>query len=151
VKSVDGNDPTDDGQRIILFIVVVNDILRRVVRKLIAKSAHLSVCGEANSVEQAVESLGNCLVKPEIVLVDLFSPEKDAAIMFHLKERYAGIRVLAISAYEGAEVALRAFAAGANGYLLKEELTNLDEVVAEVIKGRGFISQKVKDQLSKHE
>lgn len=151
MKSVDGNDPTDDGQRIILFIVVVNDILRRVVRKLIAKSAHLSVCGEANSVEQAVEKIGNCLVKPEIVLVDLFSPEKDAAIMFHLKERYAGIRVLAISAYEGAEVALRAFAAGANGYLLKEELTNLDEVVAEVIKGRGFISQKVKDQLSKHE
>ena len=122
-----------DEAKISIFIVVVHNTLREVVRTLIEKSAHLILCGEASSIEEAIEKIGRCLLKPEVVLVDIFSPSKDVTLVPSLKARSPGIQLLATSGYNEPDIALRTLAAGAAGYLLKEELTRLDEVVAEMM------------------
>ena len=139
---------SNGGERIPIFIVVVHDVLRAVVRTLVEKSANLIFCGEACSVEEALEKIGSSLLKPEVVLVDIFSPFKDVNLVSSLKERYPDIQILAISGYDEPNIALGALAAGAEGYLLKEELIRLDEVIAEVLKNCGFISEMVQERVN---
>lgn len=55
--------------------------------------------------------------------------------------------VLAISGFPHLEIVRRILAEGADGCLMKEEMTELDKAVVRLSKGKCFISESIKELL----
>lgn len=130
-----------------IFVVIVNNTLRNLVCEFITRFSHLTVCGVACSVEEALVTIGQAPLQPEVALIDVFAPEKDIPGIYLLKERYPSLHILAVSGYYKRETALNTLAAGADVYLMKEELNELEQAVNEIMKGKHYISQKVQSLL----
>lgn len=132
-------------------ILIVDDhaIVRHGISLLLSKHPEFAVCGEAGSVEealQAAERLG-----PDIALVDLTLKDRSGLeLLRELRERFPVIRPLVVSMHDEAEYAERALRAGARGYVMKE---NADEVIVDalrtVMKGEVYASPEVSARMLK--
>lgn len=80
---------------------------------------------------------------PDLILVDVSMPEM-SGIEFarHLKDRREDTKILAVSAYANDVYVRSMFNAGANGYLLKDNVaTELVSAVRTIIDGGRWISE----------
>lgn len=118
----DGNF-TGCGEKIPVFMVVVNDLLRKTIRQLIEACPSLAFCGEADSSQKIVQQIESSLIKPKVVLWDVFTPEADIASISRFKVSYPGIHVLCISGHYEHDLVPQTLAAGASGYLVKDEIS----------------------------
>jgi signal transduction histidine kinase len=94
----------------------------------------LSVIGEADSGVRALELVPE--LRPDVVLMDVRMPFMDGIeATRHLKERFPGIGVVALSGHEDQGVVREMLVAGASGYVLKdsdgEEILNAVQKAAE--------------------
>lgn len=139
------------GEKISVFVVVVHKLLRKVIRQLIEASPHLAFCGEASSSKQIFKKIESCLLKPEVLLFDVYNPNVDIAFIPRLRELYPDIQILGISGHYEREYIRRALTAGVNGYLMKDEISVdlLPEAIFHLKMGTAFISPKAKALLDR--
>lgn len=126
--------------------MVVHAHLRKVVRKLIEVSPQLSFCGEASSSTHTFKKIENCLLRPEVLLFDIFNPTIDIAFISRLKELYPDVRVLGICGHYRQEYVRSVLNAGASGFLMKDEISvdELSKAIYHLKMGTVFISAKAK-------
>ena len=105
-------------------VLLVDDhpIVRQGLAQLIEREADLSVCGEADTLADAldaVESLG-----PDVVLVDLLLRDNDDGFQLIklLHARFPALPLLVLSMHKESLYAERALRAGARGYIMKHEV-----------------------------
>lgn len=81
-------------------------------------------------------------LQPELVVVDIALAEGNLADLLHaIRDRAPAAKVLLLSAHDEPTVASAAFAAGADGFVLKRAIaTDLLQAVDAVIAGRRFLS-----------
>ena len=90
----------------------------RLLGKLLLRN--LYDVAEAASATEGLELVASLL--PDVVLLDIRLPDKDGWTILKLiraDERFAGVRVVMVSAHVMAEAAEQARALGADGYIIK--------------------------------
>src|SRR5262245_22975606 len=104
-------------------IMTVDDhpLLREGIAAVIEGQDGLELVAEASSGEEAVERYREH--RPDLTLMDLQMPGMGGiAAIETIRAEFPEARILVLTTYRGDVQALRAFRAGAQGYLLKSEL-----------------------------
>jgi DNA-binding NarL/FixJ family response regulator len=118
------------------------------MRVLLEQHASITVVGEAGTGAETLRLVS--ALQPDVVVLDCQLPDLDGpAVAAALRERDVPVRVLALSAYDDLKYVRGLLAAGATGYLLKNEAVEV--VVAAVqaaARGQAFFSATVAAQLA---
>jgi len=130
-------------------ILIVDDhpSVREGLAMRISLHSDLEVCGEAESEDAAI-----ALVKetaPELVLVDIsLRSGHGIELIKRIRKLNPAIRMLVISGFQESLYAERAFRAGANGYLNKQESNEkMIEAIRTVLAGERFLSPEISRRL----
>ncbi|MBI5756750.1 MAG: response regulator transcription factor [Nitrospirae bacterium] len=101
-------------------IVVVDDhpLMREGIIASLGRAEDIRVVGEARNGEEAVMLVTN--LRPDVVLMDLDMPTMDGTTAIRvLTEKFPGVKILVLSAYEDNQHVYTAMQAGAVGYVIK--------------------------------
>jgi DNA-binding NarL/FixJ family response regulator len=130
-------------------ILVVEDhpIFRLGLRELINQEEDLEVCAEADDVAGALAELPRS--RPDLVIVDLSLKGRNGIdLIKEIRERHAKLPILVVSMYEEALYAERALAAGARGYVMKQEASDsIVQALRCVLDGRFHLSASMTTSL----
>jgi DNA-binding NarL/FixJ family response regulator len=130
-------------------VLVVDDhpIVRLGIRQMIANEPSLAVCGEADSVDAALNACRTSEV--DLAIVDLsLGSTSGLELIKQLHEEHPQLPILVLSMHDESLFAQRALRAGARGYLQKHEaIDGLIQAIRHVISGKVFVSDTVAQQV----
>ena len=130
-------------------VVIVDDhcVLREGLSHLINSEEDLMICGEADNASDALKAVADC--KPDIVIVDItLADGSGIRLTENLMYSYPGLPVLVLSMHDEATYAERCLAAGARGYIMKQESSKkLISAIRKVLDGEIYISDKLNERL----
>ncbi|MEX6503644.1 two-component system response regulator NarL [Pseudomonas zhanjiangensis] len=123
-----------------LFLVDDHPMMRRGIRQLLELEDDLSVIGEANNGEQALDQIEQ--LQPQLVLLDNNMPQLNGVeTLKRLREQGFAGKVLLFTVSDSEEDVRDAMRFGADGYLLKDmEPERLIEQVREALQGALVVS-----------
>jgi len=131
-----------------VFILDDHPLFRFGLKRLINSQPDLVVCGEAHN---AVEGLDEALrLNPDLITVDISLNDSTNGIEFvkNIRAHLETARILMVSMHDESIYALRALRAGAQGYLMKEEvLGRVAEALRTVAAGGIFLSDTMRQQV----
>jgi two-component system response regulator NreC len=119
--------------------------IRESIKRILAERGDLAVVGEAGDGMELLEYLRCCPALPDMVLLDLSMPGMGGMeTMKRLREAYPEIKVLILTVHNEREIADRVLAAGADGYVVKEDaVEELLPAIDRIRKGRRYISSSL--------
>jgi DNA-binding NarL/FixJ family response regulator len=125
--------------------LVVDDVedFRRFLRSMLEERTDCEVVGEASDGLQAVVKAEQ--LQPDLVLLDLGLPTMNGIeVARRIRKLSPNSKILFVTQNASREIAQGALRTGANGYLLKTEVTNLPAAVETIIRGEQYVSGRVK-------
>ena len=127
-----------------ILVVDKHPVIRVGLRQLIEQESDLSVCGEADTIERALDAA--VVFDPDLIIVDLaLGAEDGVELIRHLRARYSAVRLLVFSVHDEALFAYLALQAGANGYVVKGEPSDhVVHAIREVLAGRTYVSERLR-------
>lgn len=132
-------------------ILIVDDhpVFREGIRKTIAKEVDLEVVDETESGEELLNKLHN-EENFDLIILDVGLPGRSGIdILTDIRKTHPKIPVLIFSMHSEERFALRAFKAGANAYLSKEEkVDKLLEAIRTISTGRKYITTTIAEKLA---
>lgn len=136
------------GSEIKILIADDHILIREGLKKILKNASDLRVVGEAQNSQEVLEQLKSTNV--DIVVLDLSFPDRSGLeILSDLKQEYPALPVLILSMYPEERFAMRAFKAGASGYLTKDCATEeLIYAIRKVVGGRKFVSASLAEKLA---
>lgn len=130
--------------------IVVDDhaIVRRGIIQILADHPEIQIVGEASDYG-SLRALLREQAQVDLLVMDVGLPGKDGIdILKTLREEMPKLRVLMVSMYPEDQYAVRAFRAGASGYLNKASAPEkLLEAVSQVIAGRKYVTPEIAQAL----
>lgn len=134
-----------------ITVLLVDDhpVIRSGIRTLLEKEGDINIVGEAENGHQAVQMATELL--PNVIILDMEIPGMNGIeVARQLRKDGAPGRVLALSGHSDIYYIEQLLAAGASGYLVKEEApTNILEAVRGVARGeQGWLSRQVSVQIA---
>lgn len=134
-------------QRINILIVDDHSVVRQGVRAFLEAQADLSVIGEAESGEQAIQLAQKYL--PDIILMDLLMPGMNGVEATRLvKQVSPRSQVIVLTSYYEDENIFPALRAGAISYTLKDiHPTELVEAVRKAARGESILHPRVASRI----
>jgi DNA-binding NarL/FixJ family response regulator len=133
-------------------VLAVDDhpLLREGIAAVIAGQQDLVLVAEAANGREAIERFREH--RPDITLMDLQMPEMsgiDAIVA--IRSEFPGARIVVLTTYTGDAQAIRAFQAGASGYLLKSMLRKeLLDTIRTVYAGKRRIPAEIAAEIAEH-
>lgn len=131
-------------------IVLVDDhpIVRERLAEVLAREPELTICGEAESRQQALEIIA--ATNPDLAIIDLSLKNSHGLdLIKDLHGLYPDLLILVLSMHDGALHAERAIRAGANGYITKQEATKkIILAVRRVLEGGLYLNESLSAQIS---
>jgi DNA-binding NarL/FixJ family response regulator len=126
-----------------IFIVDDHPLMREGLTRLINPQRDMSICGEAGTAHEALKAI--TVLKPDIVILDLTLAGSDGLdLIKDLKSRSLKSLVLVLSAHDESLYAARALRAGANGYIMKEEVVKeVSMAIHRILAGQIYLSEKM--------
>jgi DNA-binding NarL/FixJ family response regulator len=95
-----------------------HSLVRQGLRRYLDTAEDLEVVGEAANGEEAISLIDK--TSPDIVLLDIRMPEMDGLEAARkIRERFPGVGVIMLTAYDDRQFVVEAVRAGARGYVLK--------------------------------
>jgi len=123
-------------------IIVADDhiLMRQGLRMMIESQPDLEVVGEAGDGLELLKRLQT--ITPDMVLVDVAMPRlRGIEAVREIRSLYPCIRILVVTMHKSRQYIYHAFAAGADGYLLKEDSdSELLLAIQTVRRGKTFLS-----------
>jgi DNA-binding NarL/FixJ family response regulator len=130
-----------------LRILLADDhaLMRRGARGVLQSRRGWKVVGEAVNGTETVAKAKK--LRPDVVIVDIGMPEQDGVqVTRQIREALPGTRVLVLTMHESDHMVQSALEAGAHGYILKSDLTELlIKAVKDVIEGKRSLTPKVSE------
>ena len=126
-------------------ILLVDDqtIIRQGLSNLLEAQPDLTVVGDAENGQQAIEKVAathGTPDQPDVILMDIRMPETDGvAATRQICEAFPEIKILVLTTFDDDEYVQQAMGYGARGYLLKEKLyENLFPALTSLRENRSF-------------
>jgi two-component system, NarL family, invasion response regulator UvrY len=137
-------------------ILIVDDhlVVREGLKRILADTPEIRVAGEAGSVPEALSLLRSRGF--HLLLLDISLPGRTGVeLLKQIRDEFAQLRVLVLSAYTEDQYALRVLKEGAHGFLNKESAAELlVSAIRKVAAGGKYISpelaERLADQLGGH-
>lgn len=130
--------------------IVVDDhaIVRRGIIQILGDHPEIRIVGEASDYG-SLRALLRVQAEVDLLVMDVGLPGKDGIdILKTLRDEMPKLRVLMVSMYPEDQYAVRAFRAGAAGYLNKASAPEkLIEAVTQVIAGRKYVTPEIAQAL----
>ena len=126
-----------------VFLVDDHPIVRRGFAQLLAAAPDIAMCGEAADARAALDALST--VTPDVIIVDVSLGATSGIDLIHdIKERQRRAAVLVVSMHDEQLYAERSLRAGAAGYVMKHEATDvMMRAIRTVATGEIFVSSAV--------
>ena len=130
-------------ERARVFIVDDHPIVRQGLAQLLNQEQDLTVCGEAEDAQHALEAIA--ALQPDLVLVDLsLKGGSGLELIRTLKARQSALPVLVVSMHDESLYVERVLRAGARGYIMKQEATDtMMHAIRRVLRGEIYVSDKM--------
>jgi DNA-binding NarL/FixJ family response regulator len=130
-----------------VFVVDDHPIVRSGLAQLINREPDLTVCGDAEEMHAALETI--YALKPDILIVDISLKGPDGLDLLKIiRAHNPSLPVLILSMHDEAIYAERALRAGANGYIMKQEATDRVLVALRRILNREiYVSDRVANRM----
>ncbi len=132
-----------------LRIVIVDDhpVVRQGLVALIDQQPDMIVCGESDTVAGALARIASA--RPAVAVIDMsLGLESGLQVVKALDASASEVRVLMLSMHDETLYAERALAAGARGYIMKQEaMGNLIDAIRCVASGRTYVSPAMSDRI----
>jgi len=133
-------------------ILTVDDhpLLREGIAAVISGETDMVLVGEANNGREAVEQFR--VHRPDVTLMDLQMPLMNGIDgILAIRKEFPDAHIIVLTTYSGDAQAVRAFQAGAAGYLLKGMLRKeLVETIRSVHAGRKRIPPEIAMEIAEH-
>jgi len=130
-------------------ILIVDDhpLVRAGFAQLIGDCPDLEVCGEAANMADALLQID--ATTPDLAIIDLsLTGGSGLDLIEHIKARNKNILMLVASMHDETLYAERVLAAGARGYINKQEAQeSIIQAIRQVLGGKGYLSQHMTDRL----
>ncbi len=132
-------------------VILIDDhpVVRSGIRMLLEQASEIQIVGEADRGRKGIDLIEG--LQPDVVLLDMEMPDMTGVdVMRQLQSQGSSVRVLGLSAYDDPEYIRSLLAAGAYGYLTKDEaLDSIVEAVRGVADGQeGWLSRRAAARLS---
>lgn len=132
-----------------LRIVIVDDhpIVRKGLTELINHEPDMTVCAESDTVAGGLGQIRN--TRPDVAIVDLsLGMDSGLQLLKKLDASLPDVRVLILSMHDEILHAERALAAGARGYIMKQEaMQNLIAAIRCVASGKTYVSPQMSERI----
>ena len=134
-------------ERTRVFIVDDHPIVRQGLAQMINQEADLMVCGEAEDAQNALQAVAE--LHPDLVLIDLsLKGGSGLDLIRALRTRQSMLPVLVVSMHDESLYVERALRAGARGYIMKHEATDIMmSAIRRVLRGEIYVSDKMMTKL----
>jgi two-component system, NarL family, invasion response regulator UvrY len=126
-----------------LLIVDDHEIVRSGIKRLVENNTKLNIVADLGSGEEAYHFLQKNTV--DLVIMDISMPGKGGIETTNqIKKRFPKIKVLMLSMHDNSMIIDKAMKAGANGYILKNDLSDdLLDAIEKVMNNEIVISASV--------
>jgi DNA-binding NarL/FixJ family response regulator len=141
MKDASHNQDEDQNNRRVL-IIDDHPLVRESLKKIIQKEPDLTVCGEAEDRDQALELVA--ITKPHLTIVDLtLKNSYGLELIKDLRDQHPEVQILVLSMHDEALHAERVVRAGAHGYISKQEISaKILTAIRQVLDGQIYWSEK---------
>jgi DNA-binding NarL/FixJ family response regulator len=133
-------------------ILAVDDhlLLRKGIAAVIEEEEDLTLVGDAATGNEAIERYRQ--LRPDVTLMDLQLPDMNGIDAINaIRGEFPAACIVVLTTYRGDIQALRAFHAGARGYLLKSMIRKeLLETIRIVHSGRRHVPPEIAAELAEH-
>lgn len=126
-----------------ILIVEDHEIFRMGLRELIGRQDDLFVCGETDNTDDAWKLIQK--VKPDLAIVDLSLKDRSGlSLIGDIQKFDKNIPVLVLSMFDETLHAERVFAAGARGYIMKQETSeSIITAIRQILAGNMYASGRI--------
>lgn len=129
-----------------VYLVEDHVMVRDMMKQVLESDPEIRVVGAAGDGRTAVAEVLKLPV--DVVLMDIAMPELNGIeAAKQIRDANKNVKILIVSMHSTSEYVYRAFQAGVNGYLLKEEASDLIQVVKRVAAGERLLSGKIAEQV----
>src|SRR5215510_1755189 len=133
-------------------ILTVDDhpLLREGIAAAIGRQPDMVLVAEANNGREAIEQFRSH--HPDVTLMDLQMPQMSGIdAILAIRKEFPEARIIVLTTYAGDAQAVRAFSAGASGYLLKSMLRKeLVDTIRSVHGGKKRIPPEIAMEIAEH-
>ncbi len=130
-------------------VLLVDDhaIVRHGIGVLLEKQSDLTICGEAGSYKEALESIQR--LQPDVAVIDLILRDRSGLDLIRaLRQQGVQCPLLVMSMHDEATHAEKSLRAGAQGYVMKEDADEfLVAALRKVLGGEVFVSGQVSSRM----
>ena len=146
-RSAPARRPTDPSGKHRVLVVDDHPIVRQGLTLLIDREPDLMVCGQAEEAHSAAHAIAT--LRPDIVLLDISLNGPDGLeLLKQIRTRDADLPVLILSMHDETIYAERVLRAGANGYIMKQEATDLVlTAIRRILDGQVYVPERVANTL----
>jgi DNA-binding NarL/FixJ family response regulator len=130
-----------------IFLVDDHPIIREGLALLINRETDMRVCGEAGDIHGALVGIEQ--VKPHLLVLDISLNGPDGLDLLKLiRTRNHQLPILILSMLDELVYAERALRAGANGYIMKQEATDMLLVaIRRILDGEIYLSERMANRM----
>ncbi|HMP90617.1 MAG TPA: response regulator transcription factor [Kiritimatiellia bacterium] len=130
-------------------ILIVDDhpLVRKGIRSLLEQEADFDVAGEASSRAEVLDILRKKV--PGLILLDISLQGSDGIeVTKAIRCEFEKVPILIVSMHDEALYAERALRAGANGYIMKQEVAeNVIKAIRQVLGGKIYVSDNMRQKV----
>ena len=130
-----------------VFIVDDHPIVREGLAQMIRREPDLTVCGEAEDAQNALQMIHTA--KPDILIVDISLHGPDGLdLLKSVRAKDPTLPVLILSMHDECIYAERSLRAGANGYIMKQEATeNVLVALRRILNREVYVSPQIANKM----
>ncbi len=130
-----------------ILLVEDHPIFRLGLAELINQEDDLEAFGSAKDVTPAIKEIET--MGPDLIIADITLKSSDGIdLVKYVKQHHSQIPVLVLSMHDEYLYAQRSLAAGARGYIMKQEaMESVVTAIHKVLEGKVYLNEKVKEHI----
>jgi DNA-binding NarL/FixJ family response regulator len=129
-------------------VLLVEDhaIVAKALSRMLHERGNIDVISVAESAEKTLEELPKIKDQLDLLLVDVSLPRMSGIeLVDRIQKQYPGLPCLMLSGHMSSHYVQRSLAAGARGYVIKDNISGILEGINQVLAGGMYLSEELRE------